>query len=88
MRILVTGGTGFAGSFLMERLLDDGHELFGLVHPSTSHQTLPNHPRFTAIEGDLLAMDSLQMALEVSRPKPSTTSPDRPHPASPGKNRP
>ncbi len=69
MRILVTGGTGFAGSFLMERLLDDGHELFGLVHPSTSHQTLPNHPRFTAIEGDLLAMDSLQMALQVSRPQ-------------------
>ncbi|MBK9052938.1 MAG: GDP-mannose 4,6-dehydratase [Chloroflexi bacterium] len=69
MRIFVTGGTGFAGSFLMEQLLDEGHELFGLVHPSTSHQMLPAHPRFTPIEGDLLAADFLEKVIKETRPQ-------------------
>ncbi len=69
MRILVTGGTGFAGSFLLERLLEEEHDVFGLVHPSTSHQALPQHARFTALEGDLLAVDFLEQIMRETRPQ-------------------
>ena len=38
MRALITGGAGFVGSHLAERLLADGHEVFVLDNLST-HDT-------------------------------------------------
>ena len=35
MRVLITGGAGFIGSFLSEALLDAGHEIFVLDNLST-----------------------------------------------------
>jgi UDP-glucose 4-epimerase len=50
---LITGGAGFVGSHLAERLLDDGHEVLVIDNLSTgsidniSH--LKNHPRFSYV---------------------------------------
>lgn len=69
MRIFITGATGFAGSHLVDHLLAAGHELFALVHSASSHQTLPEHPRLHAVPGDLLNVDSLQIAVAEAEPE-------------------
>lgn len=68
MRILVTGATGFAGSHLVDRLLQEGHEIFALHHRQTTHQELVRHERLQGIEGDLLDEASLQTAVTAARP--------------------
>jgi GDP-4-dehydro-6-deoxy-D-mannose reductase len=68
MRIFITGATGFAGSFLVEDLLRSGHDVLALVHPATSHQGLPDHPRLRPVEGDLLDLPFLKAAVHDARP--------------------
>jgi UDP-glucose 4-epimerase len=50
MRVLITGGAGFVGSHLAERLLSDGHEVFVLDNLSTGSMDnighLKPHPKF------------------------------------------
>lgn len=62
-RILVTGSAGFIGSHLCERLLESGHEVFGLDNfndfydPAIKRRNISKaelNPRFTLIEGDIL----------------------------------
>jgi UDP-glucose 4-epimerase len=51
-RILVTGGAGFVGSHLVERLVADGHELRVVDNFSTGHaEWLPDEAEL--VEGDL-----------------------------------
>ncbi|MEM7112339.1 MAG: GDP-mannose 4,6-dehydratase [Chloroflexota bacterium] len=64
MRIFITGATGFAGSYLVDNLLAEGHEIFALVRSSPLRQ----HPRLHGIQGDLL--DAASMATAVSQAKP------------------
>ena len=45
MRALVTGGTGFAGSHLIDTLLAAGDTVTVLVHAASSITPLPEHPR-------------------------------------------
>jgi UDP-glucose 4-epimerase len=47
MRILVTGVSGFIGSYLAERLLSDGHEVAGLARQTNRL----NHPAFQKLLG-------------------------------------
>ena len=68
MRIFITGATGFAGSHLVDRLLADRHEIFALVHDSTSHQQLPDNPLVQGIPGDLLQLASLKKVVNEARP--------------------
>ena len=63
MRILVTGGAGFIGSHLCERLVNDGHTVVALDNFSTGNAsnltTLMGSPNFTLIEGSILDINTL-----------------------------
>ena len=58
MRILITGGAGFLGSHLSDRLLADGHEVICLDNFFTGRksniQHLLSHPRFELIRHDVI----------------------------------
>lgn len=58
MRSLVTGGAGFIGSHLCERLLEHGHEVWALDDLSTGRlenlRTFERHPRFRFLEGNVM----------------------------------
>lgn len=57
MRILVTGGAGFLGSHLCERLIQDGHEVIALDNMYTGSRTkiisLLGNPKFELIRQDV-----------------------------------
>lgn len=54
MKALVTGGAGFIGSHIVDRLLSDGHEVVVLDDLSTGHRSnLPENDALTFIEGDI-----------------------------------
>ncbi|MEH2404242.1 UDP-glucuronic acid decarboxylase family protein [Nostoc sp.] len=57
MRILVTGGAGFIGSHLIDRLMTDGHELICLDNFYTGHKRnilkWLGHPYFELIRHDI-----------------------------------
>ena len=58
MRTLITGGAGFIGSHLAERLLSQGHEVAILDNLSTGRlenvEHLVDHPRFSVTIGSVL----------------------------------
>jgi len=69
MTVLITGATGFAGSYLTEFLLSAGKRVFGLVHKESSHQLPPNHDRFIALPGDILSLEDVSGAYQIAQPE-------------------
>jgi UDP-glucose 4-epimerase len=63
VRILVTGGAGFIGSHLCQRLIHDGHTVTAIDNFSTGRASnlseLKSHGRFTLIEGSILDTEIL-----------------------------
>jgi nucleoside-diphosphate-sugar epimerase len=64
MRVLLTGSTGFLGSYVAEELVARGHEVTALVRPASDHWRLAD-VRFLLhkIEGDMNAVRLLQPKL-------------------------
>ena len=68
MKAFITGGAGFIGSNLTDRLLQNGHEVRVYDNLSTGQlrflDDAKNDERFSFIEGDLLDEDTLSKAME------------------------
>ena len=58
MRVVITGGAGFIGSHLADRLIDCGYTVTVLDNLSTGHREniahLATNPRFTFVQGSVL----------------------------------
>ena len=67
MTILITGGAGFIGSHLVDRLLEDGQRVAVLDDLSTGRARNLEHrvddPALTLIEGSILSSSDIQRAL-------------------------
>lgn len=63
MTVLVTGGAGFVGSFLVERLLDEGKEVHVLdatpLAEAKNLQAVKDHPRLRYVQGDLRTLEDV-----------------------------
>ena len=70
MRYFITGGGGFIGSHLADRLLEDGHEVVAYDNFSTGQPRFLERarlsPRFTLVEGDTLDVECLTASMRGS----------------------
>lgn len=70
MRALVTGGAGFIGSHLTERLLNDGHTVCIIDNLSTGSlrniETCKRHPNFELVVGDIRNRELIEPLVERS----------------------
>jgi UDP-glucose 4-epimerase len=67
VRALVTGGAGFVGSHLVDRLLEGGHEVLAYDNFSTGQERFleqsVGNPRFRLVRGDMLDRGALMSAV-------------------------
>jgi UDP-glucose 4-epimerase len=64
MKALVTGGAGFIGSHIVDRLLNDGHEVIVLDNFSTGHRcNLPDNNSLSIIEGDISNYETVKQCM-------------------------
>ncbi|MBL6743584.1 MAG: SDR family NAD(P)-dependent oxidoreductase [Candidatus Poseidonia sp.] len=68
-RILVTGGAGFIGSSLCERLLNEGHQVVALDNMfrgrAENLKECHEHPSFHFLSGDACSSDDLQRCFDL-----------------------
>ena len=65
MKALVTGGAGFIGSHIVDRLLNDGHEVIVLDDFSTGHRSnLADHEKLTIVEGDISHSETVKQCMQ------------------------
>ncbi len=62
MKVLITGATGFTGSYVVPLLLEQGMEVSCFVRNSSDISLLP-HDKVRLERGDLSNVDSLRQAL-------------------------
>ena len=65
MKALVTGGAGFIGSHIVERLLNDGHSVVVIDDLSTGKiENLPEHAELSFIKGSIGDLDIVQKCMK------------------------
>lgn len=67
MRVLVTGGAGYIGNYIVEELLDNGHDvrvLDNFLFGDDALDPFRDHDRFEAREGDIRHIEDLSYAME------------------------
>jgi nucleoside-diphosphate-sugar epimerase len=67
MRVLVTGGAGYIGNFIVEELLENGHEvrvLDSFLFGDHALEPFADHERLDVREGDIRHIEDLSYALE------------------------
>jgi UDP-glucose 4-epimerase len=69
MKALVTGGAGFIGSHIVDRLINDGHEVVVLDDFSTGHRSniqhhIDNKESFTLVEGDISNPETVKECMQ------------------------
>jgi UDP-glucose 4-epimerase len=65
MKTLVTGGAGFIGSHIVDRLLADGHEVVVLDDFSTGHKdNLAGNAKLTIVEGDICDFNTVNACMQ------------------------
>jgi UDP-glucose 4-epimerase len=65
MKALVTGGAGFIGSHIVDRLLKDGHEVIVIDDFSTGHkENLTENPKLEIVEGDIRNFDTINKCMQ------------------------
>ena len=70
MRVLLTGATGFVGSYALRRLLDAGHEVAVLVRPAANPWRIADViSRATRVEGDLRDLAAAEPAIARFAPE-------------------
>ena len=70
MNILVTGGTGFIGSHLCEKLVRKDHSVFALSHTNdvSNVQQIVNNDNFSILEGDITNFGEIKEVVEKVAP--------------------
>lgn len=64
MKALVTGGAGFIGSHIVDRLLKDGHKVIVLDDFSTGHRSnLPDNRSLSIVEGDISDYETVKQCM-------------------------
>jgi UDP-glucose 4-epimerase len=65
MKALVTGGAGFIGSHIVDRLLQDGHEVIVIDDFSTGHrENLAENPKLEIVAGDIRNFDTVNKCMQ------------------------
>lgn len=63
MQVMVTGGTGFIGSYVVDRLVAEGNEVTVLARNPGKVAGFLDHPRIHFVEGTLTADDAIRESL-------------------------
>ena len=70
MKILITGGAGFVGSHIADRLLEQGHEVLVVDNYSTGRpENLQSHERLQVVEGSIADRQVVDSAFEQFAPE-------------------
>jgi dihydroflavonol-4-reductase len=62
MKYFITGATGFIGTHLVDRLVENGHEVIALTRDRSNAEHLPES--VTVVEGDITEKETFRSAIE------------------------